>query len=327
MKHYKSFFALMLAGALLLACAACGRARPTVGPAVGYYPEHDFYAPEATDCGHEVKSVASMELVSQKKPLVFFELLEFPKVEGIKVKLTYVDGSGEVVDAYDLRCCTYNSAWSNGDAGMEHNRGMFIFYPEAFTLAPGRQQIAMFYVDHKSSWSTDHGVGFIRGHFDSLHPENGYVDYYNRSDSPLLDAAYCMVEVYAQTGDEYIAEHNLFYALVTESGGGEAPEQWRSEDGILAHGLVKLLAQESGTYRIEVESGSFYEKYAGCGAFKCVAERPPNSEYYTETGYYAKLNANEPLFLNVGLQFENTPARVTMKRVPDGTVVFDELGS
>ena len=303
----------MITAAMLL-LLGCG-----VRPAEGYPSGFDFYNPMASDCGHEVKPVVSMELVSQKKPLVFFELLEYPKMEDIKVKLTYEDGSSEVLDAYDLKYCSYSSEWSSGDAGMEHHRGMFITYPGAFTLNPGRQQIAMFYVDLKRAWSTDDGLAF-KGYFDSLHPENAGVDYYGFGSLPLedTDVAYCMVEVYAQTGDEYIAEHNLPFVLVTESSGGDVITQ-KGEYG-MEYGIIKLLAQESGTYLIEAEGGTLYEKYAGNGEFKCDIKKNPDGAYDAAySAYYARLNANEPLFIKA-----YSSIHVSIKRVPDGTVAFDE---
>jgi hypothetical protein len=301
--------------AAMLLLVGCG-----VRPAEGNSSYFDFYDPSASDCGHEVKPIASMELVSQEKPLVFFELMEEPKIEGVKVKLTYTDGSSEVVEAYDLKYCSYDSEWSSGDAGMEHHRGMFFSFPEASALNPGRQQTAMFYVDLKRAWSTDDGLGF-QWYFDSLHPENAGEDYYGFGSLPLedTDVAYCMVEVYAQTGDEYIAEHKAKYTLVTESSGGKVTTQ----KGRDSYGLIKLLVQESGAYEIKAEEDNFpgVESYAGSGEYKYVYEVSDN---FSEN-HYVKLNANEPMFLRVWLySIDGTNMRVSLTRVPDGEVSWEE---
>jgi len=282
----------MIVAALLL-LAGCG-AMPAQPDA-----EYDPWEP----CGHEVKPIISAELVGQEKPLVFFQLMEEPKIEGIKVRLTYEDNSSEVVDAYDIEMCRWYID-PGFDAGMHHLKGMCIntqpIWPaERPALKPGKHQLAMFCVDGKYWWNTDESNS---PRFDSLSPED-------------VSVAYCMVEVYAQTGDEYIAEHNMPFALVTESNGGEVTKQWVSSDGIMSYGLVKLLVEESGTYAIEVENGSIHE-YNGFGGFKFVTRQG-------RFDFYAKLNANEPMFLKVVLSHGN-PAHVTMKRVPDGEVSWEE---
>ena len=261
-------------------------------------------------CGQEPKPIVSAELVSQEKPLVFFQLMEEPKIEGIKVKLTYEDGSSEVVDAYDMETCTFNYEWSSGDAGMHHLKGMC--FNTRFTtwnrirpaLKPGKHQIALFYVDDTYPWSTD----LIEDPaFDSLNPED-------------VGVAYCMVEVYAQTGDEYIAAHKAKYTLVTESKDGKLKTHMGT-DGLDSYGLVKLLAKGSGTFEIKIgDGGNLIESYCGSGEYKYVFD----SADLTENSY-VKLNANEPMFLRAWTYSSiGGPAlNVSMTRVPDDTIAFD----
>ena len=289
---------------VLLLLAGCGAvsARPEETEPTEY-AEYDPWE----ECGHGVKTVVSAELVSQEKPFVFFQLMEEPKIEGIKVKLTYEDGSSEVVDAYYMKACSW--AIDPGcDAGIMHLRGMYIdtrFYgwPRRPALKPGKHEIALFCVDLKYGWMADgdhHGPVF-----DSIHPEG-------------LGIAYCMVEVYAQTGDEYISEHNLPFALVTESSGGDVTTQWE-ESKRESVGLIKLLAEKSGTYEIKIDGGFVREEaYCGSGAFK--------NEYDYENVkwvHYAQLNANEPMFLAVAASIISR-VHVSMTRVPDGEVSWEE---
>lgn len=133
------------------------------------------------------------------------------------------------------------------------------------------------------------------------------------------DMAYCMVDVYAQTGDEYIAEHKAPFALVTESSGGDVTEHW-VQDGRISYGILKLLVKESGAYAFDLEHGSI-----GSSAVKLDLEKLAENDFDdSRPSYYAKLNANEPMFVGVCLQFSDMPAQVSsLKRVPDGAVAFD----
>jgi len=295
--------------AVLLLLAGCGAmpSQPEETESVEYV-EYDPWE----ECGHDVKPIASAELVSQEKPLAFFQLMEEPKIEGIKVRLTYGDGSSEVVDAYDMERCSWSTD-PGFDAGVDHLKGMcfntLLYWPERQVLPPGKQQIAMFCVDGKYWWNTDESNS---PGFDSLNPEG-------------VGVAYCMVEVYAQTGDEYIAEHNVPYALVTESSDGDMPPALWDENSRDQYGIVKLLAKESGIYAIVISDGSLgYESYGG--AIKLDTVKLANDGYnMSNLRYYAKLNANEPMFLKVGFSFYSVPVHVSsLTCVPDGTVAFDE---
>ena len=305
--------AFMIAAALALCFAAlsgCGTS--PVQPEATEPVESVAYDPWE-ECGHEVKPIISAELVSQEKPLVFFELMEQPKMEGIKVRLTYKDGSSEVVDAYDLEMCSWSTDPSF-DAGVHHLKGMCVntwpIWPlERPALKPGKHQIAMFCVDGKYWWNTDESNS---PRFDSLNPED-------------VGVAYCMVEVYAQTGDEYIAEHNVPFALVTESDASDVPMLREENSYSPNYGIVKLLAKESGTYAIVINDGSLgYENYDG--AVIIDSEKLASDNYsMSNPRYYAKLNANEPIFLRVGFHFGDAPVHVSpMKRVLDEEVSWEE---
>jgi len=136
-------------------------------------------------CGHRVKPIVSAELVSQEEPIVFFDLREDPIIEGIKVKLTYEDGSSKTVDAYNAKECYYITDMVGGDVGIWHVKGMFFgprwywYSSERQTLEPGINHIAMFCVDEK--YGGDY-AGFLTPNFDFYNPEEAGV-------------AYCMVEV------------------------------------------------------------------------------------------------------------------------------------
>lgn len=76
---------------------------------------------------------------------MFYELLGQPKIEGVKVKLTYEDGSSEVVDAYEAQ---EHDASSDDDFGSRHWKGMCFDTrgndPERPMLEPGKHEIALF---------------------------------------------------------------------------------------------------------------------------------------------------------------------------------------
>ena len=155
-----------------------------------------------------------MELVSQEKPLVFYEPMEQPPVDGIKVKLNYADGSSKVVDASKLASIVYGI----GDI-YTHYKGMLFstytlhqlsnsFETEEPMLQPGPHRIAMYYVDDTLWWHELYYYAFAHN------PEKRVEGIeWGRG----LNFAYCMVDVYAQTAEEYIAEHNPPFAIVTET--------------------------------------------------------------------------------------------------------------
>jgi len=93
-------------------------------------------------CEHIVKPIVSAELVSQKKPLEVFQLMEEPEIWGIKVKLTYEDGSSEVVNAQKLK---YHAYTRYGD--YAHWKGMFFDTSILPLLTPGINQVALYCVD------------------------------------------------------------------------------------------------------------------------------------------------------------------------------------
>ena len=159
-----------------------------------------FYRPK-------IKELASMELVSQEKPLVFYEPMEQPPLEGVKVKLNYADGNSEVMDAIKMAGTHYYE----GGFVMSHWKGVFFATStldqlsgpfetwEDFTmLPPGPHRIAMYYVDDTSWYETD--PYFFFHNPDEKAP--------GRDWGRKLNFAYCMVDVYAQTEEEYLAEHN-----------------------------------------------------------------------------------------------------------------------
>ena len=221
-------------------------------------------------CLHKLKPIVSAELVSQEKPLAFFELLEQPKIEGIKVKLTYKNGRSRVVDAYDMKSHDLNHSYY-------HDKGMFFatrpYYtdpsqPAQPALEPGLQQIPMYCVDRRDCY---YGDG----------PD-----------------AFCMVEVYAQTPEEYLAEHSPPLVTATEIGGGTLSMKKYEK------GLIKLLAKESGTYTFQVE-GKFTLEEAYTAGSGTLAPTDYNScnRYFTDENKYSvydysvQLTANEPLYL------------------------------
>ena len=260
------------------------------------------------------KKIASVELISQKKPLVFFELMEQPTTEGVKVKITYEDGSSEVVDAYKMvsrKIQTSNSYYT-------HYKGMFFatsILPqfgfrttEAF-LEPGLHSIAMYYLD--SNYDL-----FAEGEWEFAHdPEEVEVGSAN--------LGYCMVEVYAQTAEEYVAEHKPPMATVTESSDGKLLLKKNER------GLIQLLVKESGTYLLQIGgeyrpiSGYLWLKdwdYIGSGVLFCGEPLPDTNDPYYD--YYVQLNANEPMYIGVrALDESSTSLDISLTRVPENEVL------
>jgi len=240
-------------------------------------------------CHHRVNPVVSAELVSQEAPLVFYQLMEEPTIEGIKVKLTYEDGTSEVVDAYQ-------SKWHyRAGVGKIHETGMFFHKIDMYqpfqrpALEPGVHLVPMYCVD----------IAYDR-------KSNPHYDQYGEP----YDLTHCMVEVYAQTGDEYLAQHGVPNTTVTPS-----------EDGTLdlngddRRGLVRFLAEESGTYLFTFDGDCFYftHEYTGSGA---VFE---GSLGFRKEGGYVRLNANEPVFVPFYRRWfaDNVSLRISLTRIPD----------
>ena len=236
-------------------------------------------------CRHKINSVVSVELVSQEAPLVFYQLMEKPKIEGIKVKLTYEDGSTELVDAYDSR-----THYAFGK-GKTHEQGMFfhqidMYQPLRPALEPGVHLVPMYCADIVYTYMNDPGF------------------------ADEIDLAYCMVEVYAQTGDEYLAESNVPRTTVTPGGEGTLDlegDNWR--------GLVRFLAEESGVYLFTFDGDCFYfaHEYTGSGA---VFE---GNLGFRKEGGYVQLNANEPVFVPFYRRWfaDSASLRITLTRIPD----------
>jgi len=150
--------------------------------------------------------------------------------------------------------------------------------------------------------------------------------------------AHCMVEVYAQTGDEYLAGHDLPSTTVTPSEDGTLAlkgDEWR--------GLVRLLAEESGVYAFTIEGGCFFftHEYTGSGAVFEGEYHTPESltdvpsigpdfsawmdEFY-QNGYYARLKANEPVFVPIYLSWPEKSAsvRISLARLPEIEIALGE---
>jgi len=239
-------------------------------------------------CRHEPSPIVSAELVSQEKPLVFYQLLEEPTIEGIKVKLTYDDGRSEVVDAYQSK------SHARFGVGKTHETGMFFHGPDIYqpmrpALEPGVHQIPMYCAD--TVYGREHDP------------------HYDHTGGPY-DYAHCMVEVYAQTGDEYLAENDVPHMTVTPGGEGTLAlegDDWR--------GLVKFLAEESGTYAFTFDGDCRYSTsdYTGSGA---VFEGSLGSR---KEGGYVRLNANEPVFVPFYRSWpaDSATLRISLTRTPE----------
>ena len=268
--------------------------------------EDDF---PAFECNHTIKHVASAELVSQEKPLTFFPLLEDPAIEGIQVKLTYADGSAEVVDAYEFEHDTVFEGAdilgddASGDAGTSHWRGMCISLGNSgkLSLKPGLNKVALFCFDLKYDWEAD-GTDYSP-QFDSLHPDKVRIVDFEES-----GYAYCMVDVYVQTLEEYAAEHGVQYTTLTEDMGEKQFSAGRDN-------ILQVTASDSGVYAIEM-NGHFADRiyetgYLGDGVLNTTPYYPDETDK-TKAIYYAKLNANEPIcFLLYG------HATIALKRMPE----------
>ena len=262
-------------------------------------------------CKHRLNPPVSAELVSQDKPLVFFELMEeLPKIEGIRVRLTYKDGKSEVVDAYDM------DSHDTANHSRYHDIGMFyapgLCQPHRPPLEPGLRQIPLYCVDRI-------------GYYGPGYPSD----------------AFCMVEVYAQTPEEYLAEHDTPFVTVTESSEGTAfLEQY-------GDCLAKLLVEESGTYALTIDGACAFDEsaYIGGGVLfhglhrtetadydpgaSLERMRNPDYEPVQETEYvcyYARLNAGEPMFLHIlGTWDEGgSNLRASMERLPEVTIALGE---
>ena len=268
-------------------------------------------------CHHRLNPVVSAELVSQEAPLAFFELMEQPTIAGIKVRLTYEDGSSEVVDAYQSK-----EHYRFG-VGHTHEVGMYFqdFSDFGSSLEPGVHLVPMYCVDIVYSYRDD-------PRFD---------------DKP--DLAHCLVEVYAQTGDEYLAANDVPHTTVTPSEDGIlALEEWRD-------GIIRFLAEEDGTYEITIDSHCTFSalEYTGNGLmFKGLEGVLDGMDFVgidlsalmeglgdifgtlpqkTEgQSIYARLNAGEPLFLKAYSfgRDESTPLHITMARLPDVWIALGE---
>jgi len=285
-------------------------------------------------CHHRVNPVVSAELVSQE-PIVFFELVESPKIDGIKVRLTYEDGSSEIVDAYQSQS---HGRFFRGT----HEKGMFFHdiggIDRMPQLEPGVNHIPLYCLD-------------------TAYFEDGDPHYDIHGDSQAIRArlAHCMVEVCVQTGDEYIAEHSPPNITVTPSEAGTLAMQGRDR------GIIRLLAQESGTYllRLESEHRTFTVDYSGGGALFSgrsllpgiripdFANRPTDadeleawlgendigsmlknidfSSYAPDNSVqYARLNANEPMFLRFVWWQDWSISASIVKRLPEAEISLGE---
>ena len=267
-----------------------------------------------TKCKNNVKGIVSAELVSQEKPLVFYDLMERPKIEGVKVKLTYNDGSSETVDAYEAM--EHYSNVKSSIYGYQHRKGMFFdigifqgtgaFRPKQTPLPPGLNRIAMYCVDA--------AFGSEESHWElSRNPEETGVD---------GGLAYCMVEVYAQTAQEYMAENKPSFAAVTETNDAKLSLK-RGESG-----LIQLSAKENGMYLLQIDGDYRFNKqeYDGSGVFiigrPYTNEKDRSNSYYD---YYVRLNPNEPMYVQVkALKDRKASLRASMTRLPEVTIAVGE---
>ena len=241
-------------------------------------------------CHHKLNPVVSVELVSQEAPLVFYQLMEEPKIEGIRVRLTYADGSTEIVNAGDSQ--------THGRFGVArldlHEKGMFfrdlgICWPDAPALEPGIHQIPMYCMD-------------------AVYPQN----FDPENDPHNGDFASCMVEVRALSGEEFFAGPEVNHVTVTP--GSEVVVSPKGE-GLETKCLLRLLAEESGTYELKIEGGPFLlfsYQYAGSGMLSDGAK--PKGDRCN-----AHLNAGEPLFVPVYpfMAVGSTPMHITLTRLPE----------
>ena len=241
-----------------------------------YYGAQEMYGKKLMQT---TKKIASVELINQKKPLVFFELMEQPPIKGVKVKITYEDGGSKVVNAYNVKSChydeyaSYKGMYFKTRTRHDNSRSFEPF------LEPGLHSIEMYYINDTY---------------------NLHEDFYNENPPNI---GYCMVEVYAQTAEEYIAERKPPVTTVTESREGKLSLRKGKRC------LVKLLAKESGTYLLQVGGDCRLdtEVYTGSGSL-----------FYGEDGCYAQLNANEPLYLRVeAMGRGHSSLQASLTRVPE----------
>ena len=244
------------------------------------------------------KKIASVELVSQERPLVFFEQMEKPPIEGLKVKINYEDSSSEVVDAYEMNTRKFQTSYNPSSL---HYKGMFFatntfspFRTSEFLLEPGLHSIVMYYIDY--SYDLDYD-----GEWEFAHnPEEIDV-------GSSVNFGYCMVDVYVQTAEEYIAERKPPLARVTESNEGRLSLK-KDESG-----LIQFLAKESGKYLLQIE-GEYrlnVRDYTRSGAL-----------FFEEGNFCAQLNANEPIYIGVrALDESSASLDISLTRVPDNEVI------
>ena len=260
---------------------------------------NDYYQ-EGREHEHEIKPVTSVELVSQKKPLAFFELMEQPQIEGVKVRINYEDGSSELVDAYELT----DHGFSTGpEMWYTHWKGMlfaaytvseyYLFSETAEPfLQPGKHRIAMYYLDTNLYYDAFPTWTFAHN------PEKIKED---------IEFPYCMVDVYAQTPEEYIAERNHPFVTITDSGKDTLPL------GKGEKGLIKLQAKESGMYSLDIQ-GEYHLKEEVVGSGKLLSG-----------GKYVQLNANKPMYLRVDATGERGASlSISLLRVPEAAIALGE---
>jgi len=257
----------------------------------------------------DTKPIVSAELVSQAKPLAFYDLMERPKIEGIKVKLTYEDGSSKVVDAYEAQeKFSGRFAYRKGmffDIGIFHGTGAF--RPKQTPLPPGLNRIAMYCVDaalydEESDWEL------------SRNPEETGVD---------GGFAYCMIEVYAQTAEEYMAEQKPSFVAVTEFNDGKLSLE-KGESG-----LIQLSAKESGMYLLQIDGDYLFnnQEYDGSGVLFSGGSRGSVESDIAIfiCDYYVQLNANESMYVQVkALDDRKASLRISMTRMPEVTIAVGE---
>ncbi len=270
-------------------------------------------AAPSTELAKSKSPVVSVELVSQEKPLVFYELMEQPQIEGIKVKLTREDGSSEVVDAYDLE-----KYYNDPDSDLEYWEGMFfvtgigsvngIVRPKQQLLEPGIHRVAMYCVansyqfDEPSNWNL------------RRNPEETEED---------VDLPYCMVEVYAQTLEEYLEKSKPPTATATDAKEGSLKLK-KGESGI-----VQLSVRESGTYMLHID-GNYslnVDVVTGSGVmFEGESHRNGNNYYFD---YYAQLAANKPMYVRIDLAHDKSSAslKITLTRIPETAIGVGETAT
>lgn len=252
----------------------------------------------------------SAELVSQEKPLVFFPEFEEPKIEGIKVKLTYEDGKSKVVDAYQAKE-SYIDHDAGGDSYSIHWKGMGFGmdadYSDRPVLKAGKQKLAMFcgdllYSSIQGEWTT------------------GPISY--AVDPKETGVAYCMVDVYVQTLEEYLATHTALTTTITETKSGTIAFN-KGENGI-----INLLSQEDGVY--EVITKGKYDFDPDPELHECLGNgillNGVVDNDLTMSQYFAILKANEPLYLKFSVpdEMKKVSVQLSMTRLPEVEIAVGE---